>query len=102
MTLYRPVGLNFEYAEQIARGWNTKTAPFAGFVTRFEVEDSYVGKFEVQVVGSKIHQELWVLAEELDEFNRYIIGQIAVEAAYYGDNFEGEVGSQTNLPTNLV
>jgi hypothetical protein len=34
--------LNFEYAQQIARDWNTKdeASGFAGFITSFEVEDS--------------------------------------------------------------
>ncbi len=88
--IFYPV-LNFEYAEQIAQRWNTKRAPWAGFVT----------KFEVQVVGNRMHQELWVPAEELDEFNRHIIGTITVEAAYYGEQFAGEVASRTNLPRSI-
>ena len=55
--IFYPV-LNFEYTEQIARGWNTKRPPYAGFVTRFEVDDEYVQTFEVQVVGNRMHQEL--------------------------------------------
>lgn len=87
--IFYPV-LNFDYAAQIANEWNTKRPPFAGFVTRFEVADSYVKQFEVQMVGGRIHQELWVPAEELEEFNRHIVGRITVEAAYYGEQFEGE------------
>ncbi len=98
--IFYPV-LNFEYAEQIARDWNTKSNSFAGFVTKFEVEDDYVKKFDVQVVGSRIHQELWVPAEELEEFNRHIIGIITVEAAYYGERFKGEIDSETNLPKGI-
>jgi hypothetical protein len=30
--------LSIEYAEQIARYWNTKSSAFAGFVRRFKVE----------------------------------------------------------------
>ena len=44
----------------------------------FEIDDEYAGKFEIHVVGSSYHQELWVPAEELDEFNRHIIGKIQV------------------------
>lgn len=115
MTLYRPVGveeleliaqagfksfpprlpiqpifypvLNFEYAAQIAREWNTKdpVSGFAGFVTKFQVEDEYVSKFPVQVVGSsQVHQELWVPAEEMDEFNNHIVGTIEVVASFHG------------------
>ena len=57
-------------------------------MTKFEVESDYANKFEVQTVGSRIHQELWIPAEELTEFNRHIIGKITIEAAYYGDNFQ--------------
>lgn len=98
--IFYPV-LNFEYAQQIARDWNTKSNSFAGFVTKFEVEDDYVKKFDVQVVGSRIHQELWVPAEELEEFNRHIIGIITVKAAYYGERFKGEIDSETNLPKGI-
>lgn len=29
-----------------------------------------------------MHEELWVLAEELDQFNRHIVGPIEVVAEY--------------------
>lgn len=86
--IFYPV-LNFEYAAQIARDWNTQSSPFAGFVTRFEVADDYAGRFPVQVVGGREHQELWVPAEELGEFNRHISGRIEIVASYYGPQFEG-------------
>ena len=95
--IFYPV-LNFEYTEQIARGWNTKRPPYAGFVTRFEVDDEYVQTFEVQVVGNQMHQELRVPAEELEEFNRHIVGSIVVEPAYYGEKFTGEIDFRTNFP----
>jgi hypothetical protein len=86
--IFYPV-LNFEYAAQIARDWNATTPPYAGYVTRFEVEDGYVRRFEVHTVGGKVHQELWVPAEELEEFNRHIIGKIEIVAEYHGKK-EGE------------
>lgn len=98
--IFYPV-LNFEYAEQIARDWNTKSNSFAGFVTRFEVDGPYVKQFPVQVVGGQQHQELWVPANELEDFNRHIIGQIKIVASYYGEQFSGEVDPQTNLPKIL-
>ena len=73
-TLYRPVGLhelgliwdsgmrefpprlpqqpifypvaNMEYATQIARDWNTKDSSFAGYVTKFSVQDSQLADYE--------------------------------------------------------
>jgi hypothetical protein len=87
--IFYPV-LNFDYAEQIARDWNAASPPYAGFVTRFEIAPDYAEKFETHTVGSKIHQELWVPAEELAEFNHHILGKIEVVASYYGDKSEGK------------
>jgi len=36
--IFYPV-LNFTYAAQIARDWNTKSHSFAGYVTEFTVDD---------------------------------------------------------------
>ncbi len=98
--IFYPV-LNFEYAEQIARDWNTKRPAFTGFVTQFEVEQTYAEKFEVHTVGNRTHQELWVPAEELEEFNLHIIGSIRVVASYYGERFAGEIDPETRLPKGL-
>lgn len=92
--IFYPV-LNQPYAEQIARDWNTKAEPFAGYVTAFEVSDSYASKFERRVVGGHQHEELWVPAEELDEFNDHLEGPIRVLGAFFGESFrglEGQVG----------
>ena len=78
--LFYPV-LNEEYARQIARDWNVK-AGGAGYVSRFAVQTSFLARYPVQKVGSAIHQELWVPAEELAEFNRNIVGKIEVIAEY--------------------
>ncbi|MCU0492394.1 MAG: hypothetical protein MUD01_12435 [Chloroflexaceae bacterium] len=86
--IFYPV-LNFAYAAQIAREWNTKSDTFAGYVTEFAVDDGYVAQFERQIVGSRMHEELWVPAEQLAEFNRHIVGLITVSAAYFGPQFQG-------------
>lgn len=98
--IFYPV-MNFEYAEQIARDWNTKSNSFAGFVTQFEIDDEYAKRFSVQVVGGRQHEELWVPAEELENFNRHIVGQIKVIASYYGEQFAEKVNLETNLPEAL-
>jgi hypothetical protein len=99
--IFYPV-LNFEYAQQIAREWNATSANFAGFVTKFDLEDSYTSRFEVREVGKQgVHQELWVPADELAEFNLHIVGRIEIVAAYYGDGFKGEIDTVTNLPKGL-
>ena len=99
--IFYPV-LNFGYAEQIARDWNTKSPAFAGFVTKFEVAQDYAEKFEIHTVGNSTHQELWVPAEELDEFNQHIVGQIEVAASYYGEQFTGTINPQTKLPVTVT
>ena len=78
--IFYPV-LNEEYATQIARDWNA-TRDGAGYVTRFEVNADFVRWYQVQTVGSSIHQELWVPAEDLPEFNRNIVGLIEVIASF--------------------
>jgi len=114
MTLYRPIGqaeldliaaadwrafpprlpeqpifypvLNERYACEIAERWNAREAA-AGhvvYVTRFRVDATYAARFPPQIVGASHHAELWVPAEELDEFNRHIVGQIEVVRTFRG------------------
>jgi len=73
--------INEEYATQIARNWNVKESG-AGFVTRFQVDASFIQRYPVQTVGTSVHKELWVPAEELVEFNQHIVGQIEVVAEF--------------------
>lgn len=74
--IFYPV-MNEEYAIQIARDWNVP-ASGSGFVTKFAVKTDYVSKFDIQNVGGEIHNELWVPAEELEEFNNNIVGLIEI------------------------
>ena len=125
MDLYRPVGLeelhliyeadmrafpprlpdqpifypvtNEAYAKQIAKDWNTKSGTLAGFVTRFTVSDDYVAKFERRIVGAREHEELWVPAEELTEFNGQLKGAVEVVAASFGEGFRGHVPAAFGL-----
>lgn len=79
--IFYPV-LNEDYAIQIARDWNAKQNG-AGFVTKFEVNAEFLARYETQVVGGELHQELWVPAEDLAEFNQNIVGRIEVTKSYY-------------------
>lgn len=78
--IFYPV-TNIEYARQITVEWNVP-AYGNGYVTKFEVDSEYLKKYNVENVGGPIHNELWVPAEELDEFNRHIIGPIEVVESY--------------------
>ena len=74
--IFYPV-MNQGYAAQIARDWNVP-ASGAGYVTRFSVDADFLARYEVQNVGGHEHNELWVPAEELEEFNQHIVGRIEV------------------------
>lgn len=76
--IFYPV-TNEGYAVQIARDWNCKyNEDGKGYVTRFKVDSDYAAKFERKVVGGSEHEELWVPAEKLEEFNSRISGPIDV------------------------
>jgi hypothetical protein len=79
--IFYPV-TNERYAIQIACDWNVK-ASGAGFVTVFEVEADAAARYPRKLVGSSVHEELWVPAEELAEFNRHIVGKIRVCRSFY-------------------
>ena len=80
------------------RDWNTKSNSFVGFVTRFEVDDAFVSRYPVQIVGARVHEELWVPADELVEFNRHILGTIEVIESYAGLEYPGRLDPATHLP----
>ena len=80
--IFYPV-LNEEYAAQIARDWNAKhNEDRRGYVTRFQVREEFLRRYEVQTVGGSVHQEYWIPAEDLQEFNRNIVGLIEVTAEF--------------------
>ncbi len=79
--IFYPV-LNEEYATQIARDWNARGTSI-GYVTRFRVRASYLERYDVQTVGGRVHQEYWIPAEDLPEFNRNIVGFIEVIAEFH-------------------
>ena len=74
--IFYPV-LNEDYAVRIARDWNVP-ASGVGYVTRFEVDSAFLARYPVQQAGGRTILELWVPAEELEEFNRHIVGTIEV------------------------
>jgi hypothetical protein len=88
--IFYPV-LNSGYAEQIAREWNAPAEGGAGYVTRFAVGDAFAERFERHTVGARQHEELWVPAAELTEFNAQLLGSIEVTCAFFGLRFAGHV-----------
>lgn len=84
--IFYPV-LTREYAEQIARDWNTKDehSGFVGYVLEFDLGADYLSQFEIRKVGSAEHLEYWIPAEDLEDFNRHIQGAIRVIARFDGE-----------------
>ena len=83
--IFYPV-VHLEYAEQIARDWNTQDSAsgFVGYVTKFEVKAAFLERYEIKTVGAKTHQEYWIPAEDLEEFNDNIVGPITTVATFRG------------------
>jgi hypothetical protein len=72
--IFYPV-LNEEYARAIARRWNVRDSG-AGYALRFAIDKAYIKRFDVHQVGTRIHVEYWIPADELEEFNNHIVGAI--------------------------
>ena len=72
--IFYPV-LNQEYAIEIARDWNAVDRN-KGYVTTFAVKAEFLSNYSMQVVGASRHQEYWIPAEDLGEFNSNIVGLI--------------------------
>ncbi|MHB8490785.1 MAG: hypothetical protein ACYDA6_01025 [Solirubrobacteraceae bacterium] len=81
--IFYPV-TNFDYAEQIARDWNSSDPAHdhVGYVTRFVVRDSFMAGHEPHRVGGPTHTEFWIPAEDLEELNANLVGPIEVVAEY--------------------
>ena len=58
---------------------------YAGHVLAFDLPEEYLKQYPVQNVGGDIHNELWVPAEKLEEFNNNITGEIRLVISFFGD-----------------
>lgn len=66
----------------IARDWNVSRSG-AGYVTRFQVRQSFLDQYEVHQVGGQAILEYWIPAEDLTALNASIVGTIEVVAEYH-------------------
>src|SRR3954453_22573873 len=85
--IFYPV-LTEEYATRIARDWNTRDAAsgFVGYVLRFAVRADVFERWPPQQgAAGETFRELWVPAEELDDFNAAIVGPIELVAEHRPD-----------------
>jgi hypothetical protein len=78
--IFYPV-VNRWYATKIAREWNVP-AGGVGYVTSFDVRRAFLNRYDVHQVGGREVREYWIPAEDLDELNANIVGQIRFEASF--------------------
>ncbi len=74
--IFYPV-TNEAYAVEIARDWNVPQSG-TGFVTRFEVLESFMRRYETHIVGAARHEEWWIPAEDLEALNAHLVGRIEI------------------------
>jgi len=46
---------------------------------------SFLDRYRVEHAGSKAHLEYWIPADDLDDFNKAIVGRIEGTATFGGD-----------------
>ncbi|TQV72241.1 hypothetical protein FLL45_18660 [Aliikangiella marina] len=78
--IFYPV-TNERYAIEV-NNWNVKEKGI-GFVTKFEVQKSFVDRYPIETVGARHHTEWWIVAEDLEELNNNIVGKIEVIGEYH-------------------
>jgi len=81
--IFYPV-LSEDYAIRIARDWNV-SRDGAGYVTRFEVLSRFLAAYVPQDAGGQALREYWIPAEDLENFNAAIVGEIVVTKAFEQD-----------------
>ncbi len=80
--IFYPV-TNERYAREIAEKWNVQDSGF-GAVTRFEVHAAFIARYKIEKVGGAHHTEWWIPAEDLEQLNDHIVGEIKVVAEFAG------------------
>lgn len=95
-SIFYPV-LNEQYAIRIAKEWNTADAfsGYAGYVLAFDVATEFLQQYPVQNVGAALHDELWIPAEELENFNQHIAGPIRLIHSFYGPQYNNNPNGKT-------
>lgn len=73
--IFYPV-TNEQYAYEVNK-WNV-TQFGKGYITRFEVRESFMAGYKVETVGDSRHTEWWIPAEDLEKLNDNIVGLIEV------------------------
>ena len=91
--------LTEDYAIKIARDWNVPTSG-SGFVTRFEIERTFIDRYDVPEAGGRSHLEYWIPAEDVDAFNETIIGPIEIVHSF--PSFRGQAIRRANRSASTL
>lgn len=68
---------NIEYAKEISF-WN-KNNYGIGYILEFKILETYILKYKIRCVGIPgLHEEYWIPANELEDFNDNIIDDIKI------------------------
>ncbi|MER0437945.1 hypothetical protein [Emticicia sp. W12TSBA100-4] len=96
--IFYPV-LNQAYAEQIAIEWNMEDefSGYCGIITSFEVNSEFLIHYSVQNVGAVKHNELWIPAEKMFDFNQNIVEKIQIINAFFGKEFKNSTIQELNI-----
>lgn len=73
------------YAAQVARGWSSCDSKSV-YMTRFQVRTDFLQPYEAEIDGAQGRKEYRIPTdglEELEEFNRNIVGNIEVIAEFH-------------------
>jgi len=79
--IFYPV-TNELYAIEIAQKWNVRDSGY-GCVTRFLVRHEFASRYEIQRVGADYHTEWWIPAEDVEELNANLVGEIEVTHEFW-------------------
>jgi len=73
-----------DYAIRIACNWNPKdpNSGLVGYVLRVRANSTFLDTYEVHTVGDSRHQEYWIPAADIEEFNSNIVGLIEIISEY--------------------
>jgi hypothetical protein len=84
-------------AMRIARDRKTRTDPFAGYVTEFEVEDDFGATFARDLASEGSHGLTRIPKLDIGELNAHLTGRIRVPAGFFGPQFRGYVPTNFNF-----
>jgi len=69
--------INDAYSVQISNEWNIPAYDVV-YITRFKVNSEFISNYKAENAVSNIHNEIRIPPDDLDAFNKHIVGLIEV------------------------